>query len=209
LMLSRSGAPPRSVLITSPLAGEGKSFICWNLAILFAQQGKRVLLCDADLRRARLHKDLKMDPQSGLSTVLTGLSDDFGASAVIPVPGVPGLDLMPAGPTPPYPAELLSSDHMTKALRAWESKYDLVLLDGPPVIPVTDSVILNSIVESVILIAYHQKTPLSALERSYQMLEAVQTESNRKLNIVVNGMRELPAAGYSFDGYYDAESARA
>ncbi len=80
LMLSRSGAPPRSVLVTSPLTGEGKSFLSWNLAILFAQQGKRVLLCDANLRHPWLHRNLEVNPQVGLSTVLAGLSPDHGAS---------------------------------------------------------------------------------------------------------------------------------
>jgi polysaccharide biosynthesis transport protein len=209
LMMSRSGAPPRIVLVTSPLAGEGKSFISWNLAILFAQQGKRVLLCDADLRRPQLHKDLQIDTQMGLSTVLTGLSDDYGASALVPVPGVPGLYLMPAGPTPPYPAELLSSNHMETLLNVWKSQFDLVLLDSPPILPVTDSVVLSSFVDSVLLIARHQKTPLSALERSYQMLEAVPAESNRKINVLVNGVREQPAAGHVFYEYPGRESARA
>jgi polysaccharide biosynthesis transport protein len=209
LMMSRSGAPPRIVLVTSPLAGEGKSFISWNLAILFAQQGKRVLLCDADLRRPQLHKDLQIDTQMGLSTVLTGLSDDYGASALVPVPEVPGLYLMPAGPTPPYPAELLSSDHMETLLNVWKSQFDLVLLDSPPILPVTDSVVLSSFVDSVLLIARHQKTPLSALERSYQMLEAVPAESNRKINVLVNGVREQPAAGHVFYEYPGRESARA
>jgi capsular exopolysaccharide synthesis family protein len=197
------------VLVTSPLAGEGKSFISWNLAILFAQQGKRVLLCDADLRRPRLHRDLQVDARIGLSTVLTGISSDHGASAMIPVPEVPGLDLMPAGPTPPYPAELLSSDHMATLLKVWETKYDLVVLDAPPVMPVTDSVVLSSFVNSVLLIARHQKTPLFALERSYQMLEAVPSENGRKINVLVNGVREQPAAGHVFYEYMGSESVRA
>jgi polysaccharide biosynthesis transport protein len=209
LMMSRSGAPPRIVLVTSPLAGEGKSFISWNLAILFAQQGKRVLLCDADLRRPRLHRDLQIDVEMGLSTVLTGQSKDHGASALVQVSEVPGLYLMPAGPTPPYPAELLSSDHMETLLNVWKSQFDLVLLDSPPILPVTDSVVLSSFVDSVLLIARHQKTPLSALERSYQMLEAVPAESNRKINVLVNGVREQPAAGHMFYEYSGKASARA
>jgi succinoglycan biosynthesis transport protein ExoP len=209
LLMSRSGAPPRVVMVTSPLAGEGKSFISWNLAILFAQQGKRVLLCDADLRRPRLHRDLQIDAQIGLSTILTGLSDDHGASAMVQVSEVPGLHLMPAGPIPPYPAELLSSDHMATLLKIWESQYDLVLLDTPPVLPVTDSVVLSSFVDSVLLIARHQKTPLSALERSYQMLEAIPSENGRKINVLVNGVREQPASGHVFYEYLGTESARA
>jgi polysaccharide biosynthesis transport protein len=196
LVLSRSGAPPRSVLVTSPLAGEGKSFLSWNLAILFAQQGKRVLLCDANLRHPCLHRNLEISPQVGLSTVLAGLSLDQGASIVIPVQEVPGLFLMPSGPLPPYPAELLASDQMEALVRLWESQYDLVLIDAPPVLQFTDSVVLSSIVNSVLLMAWHGKTPLPALEKSYRMLEDVQSNGPRKINIVINGVKEQTAEGF-------------
>ena len=209
LMLSRSGTPPRSVLVTSPLAGEGKSFLSWNLAILFAQQGKRVLLCDADLRHPWLHRNLEVSPQVGLSTVLAGLSSDHGASAVIPVLEVPGLFLIPAGPLPPYPAELLASHQMAELVKAWEVQYDLVILDAPPVLQFTDAVVLSSMVNSVLLIARHQKTPLPALEKSYRMLEDVQATSGRKINIVINGMKEQPAEGFVSYQKRETEAARA
>jgi succinoglycan biosynthesis transport protein ExoP len=209
LLLSRSGAPPRSVLITSPLAGEGKSFLSWNLAILFAQQGKRVLLCDANLRHPFLHRNLEADPGSGLSTVLAGLSPDHGASVVIPVLEVPGLSLIPAGPLPPYPAELLASSQMAELLKVWESQYDLVLLDGPPLLQFTDSVVLSSMVNSVLLLARHGKTPLPALEKSYRMLEDVQAASGRKINIVVNGVKEQPAEGFAPFRQREREAAKA
>jgi succinoglycan biosynthesis transport protein ExoP len=195
LLLSRSGAPPRSVLVTSPLSGEGKSFLSWNLAILFAQQGKRVLLCDANLRHPFLHRNLEVDPLTGLSTVLAGLSLDHGASAVIPVLEVPGLFLIPAGPLPPYPAELLASSQMADLVKVWEMQYDLVLLDGPPLLQFTDSAVLSSMVNAVLLLARHGKTPLPALEKSYRMLEDVQSTSGRKINIVVNGVRDQSAGG--------------
>ena len=209
LLLSRSGAPPRSVLITSPLAGEGKSFLSWNLAILFAQQGKRVLLCDANLRHPFLHRNLEADPGSGLSTVLAGLSPDHGASVVIPVLEVPGLSLIPAGPLPPYPAELLASSQMAELLKVWESQYDLVLLDGPPLLQFTDSVVLSSMVNSVLLLARHGKTPLPALEKSYRMLEDVQSTIGRKINIVVNGVKEQPAEGFAPLRQREREAAKA
>jgi polysaccharide biosynthesis transport protein len=207
LMLSRSGTPPRSVLVTSPLAGEGKSFLSWNLAILFAQQGKRVLLCDADLRHPWLHRNLETHPQIGLSTVLADLPPDYGASAIIPVREVPGLSLIPAGPLPPYPAELLTSQHMAQLLRIWEVQYDLVILDAPPVLCFTDASVLSSMVDSVLLLARHQKTPLTALEKSYHMLEDMQATSGRKINIVVNGVKEQPVEG--FDSYQKRATAAA
>jgi polysaccharide biosynthesis transport protein len=206
LMLSRSGAPPRSVLVTSPLTGEGKSFLSWNLAIVFAQQGKRVLLCDANLRHPWLHRNLKVNPDVGLSTVLAGLSDD-GAAAIIPVQEVPGLFLLPAGPLPPYPAELLASHQMATLVKMWEVEYDLVILDAPPVLQFTDSVVLSSMVNSVLLMARHQKTPLPALEKSYRMLDDVQSSNGRKINIVINGVKEQPEEGYVLSA--QSETARA
>jgi succinoglycan biosynthesis transport protein ExoP len=188
LLLSRSGEPPRSVLVTSALEGEGKSFLSWNLAILFAQQGKRVLLCDANLRHPWLHRNLACNPAAGLSTLLTGL--DQGVSVIIPVHEVPGLFLIPAGPLPPNPTELLASHRMADLVKLWESQYDLVLLDAPPVLQVTDPVILSSLVNSVLLMAWHQKTPLPALEKSYRMLDEVHSANGRKINIVVNGVKE-------------------
>jgi Mrp family chromosome partitioning ATPase len=132
---------------------------------------------------------LETDPTAGLSTLLTGMPD-HGASVVIPVHEVPGLFLIPAGPLPPYPAELLASHRMADFVELWESQYDLVLLDAPPVLQVTDPVILSSMVDSVLLMAWHQKTPLSALEKSYRMLEEVHSTNGRKINIVVNGVKE-------------------
>jgi polysaccharide biosynthesis transport protein len=207
LMLSRSGAPPRSVLITSPLSGEGKSYLSWNLAIVFAQQGKRVLLCDANLRHPWLHRNLEVNPEVGLSTVLAGLSNEYGSAAIIPVQEVPGLFLLPAGPLPPYPAELLASHQMATLLKMWEVQYDLVILDAPPVLQFTDSVVLSSMVNSVLLLARHQKTPLPALEKSYRMLDDVQSSDGRKINIVINGVKEQPDEGYVLSA--QSEAARA
>jgi polysaccharide biosynthesis transport protein len=195
------------VLVTSALTGEGKSFRSWNLAIVFAQQGKRVLLCDANLRHPWLHRNLEVKPEVGLSTVLAGLSTDFGAAAIIPVLEVPGLFILPAGPLPPYPAELLASHQMATMVRMWEVQYDLVILDAAPVLQFTDSVVLSSIVNSVLLLAMHQKTPLPALGKSYRMLDDVQSSHDRKINIVINGVKEQPEEGYALS--VQSEAARA
>ena len=203
LLYSRQGGAPRSLLITSPLTGEGKSYLSWNLAIVFAQQGKRVLLCDANLRHPGLHRNLDLDVHEGLSTVLTNLTSDDGESVVIPVMEVPGLYVMPAGPVPPYPAELLASRRMAELVKTWETQYDLVLLDAPPVLQFTDPVVLSSMVNQVLLIGRHGRTPLPALEASYRMLEDVQSISGRKINIVVNGVREQLEEG--FNSYQQAE----
>ena len=205
LLLSNSEAPPCSLLITSPLEGEGKSFLSWNLAILFAQQGKRVLLCDANLRHPTLHRHLKTSPALGLTTLLTGHASDHGASVTIPVAELPGLFLIPAGPVHPHPAELLASHQMQKLVKVWESQYDVVLFDAPPVLQVTDSVVLGSMVDSVLLVAWHQRTPLSALESSFRLLEEVQPRGRSTINIVINGAKDY-ARSYP---YHEREVAQA
>ena len=129
--------------------------------------------------------------------MLAGISADLGDSAVIPVREVPGLSLLPAGPLAPYPAELLASHRMVNLVKAWEIQYDLVILDAPPILHFTDSVVLGSMVNSVLLMARHQKTPLSALEKSYRMLDEVQSSGERKINIVINGVKDQPDEGYA------------
>jgi polysaccharide biosynthesis transport protein len=126
---------------------------------------------------------------------------------VIPVQEVPGLFLIPAGPLPPYPAELLGSHQMADLVKMWEVQYELVIFDAPPVLQFTDAVVLSSLVNSVLLMARHQKTPLSALEKSYRMLEEVQSTNGRKINIVINGVKEQPDESYN--ALYEREAARA
>lgn len=194
LMLN-SDAPPRSLLITSPSAGEGKSFLSWNLAIVFAQQGKRVLLCDADLRNPRLHQALGYTPDRGLSTLLERPKETLDSSAILPVKEVPNLYLMPAGPLPGSPADLLASTSMASLLRMWETQYDLILLDAPPVLPFTDAVLLSSIADSVLLVAWHQRTQLTALQKSYRILDQVRSPESREIRIVITGARKDSADG--------------
>jgi Mrp family chromosome partitioning ATPase len=94
-------------------------------------------------------------------------------------------------------------------LKVWESQYDLVLLDSPPVLQVTDAVVLSSMVNSVLLMVRHQRTPLAALEKSYEMLEEVHSASGRKINIVINGVKEQPVEGRVFYEHREREVAKA
>jgi succinoglycan biosynthesis transport protein ExoP len=148
-----------------------------------------VLLCDANLRHPWLHRNLEINPAVGLSTLLAGLPD-HGASVV------------PSRCTR-YPGCFSSPpDHCRPTLRScWppiDGGFGEVVgiairsraLDAPPVLQVTDPVILSSMVNSVLLMAWHQKTPLPALEKSYRMLEEVHSANGRKINIVVNGVKE-------------------
>lgn len=191
ILLARGGAPPKVILVTSSLSGEGKSTLAANLATLLAQQGKRVLLVDADLRRPTLHNFFGVQNATGLSNLLTGRSVDSKDTAEVEVIGeieaAPGLSLLAAGPIPPYPAELLGSEQMVSLLEAWRSDFDFVVLDAAPVLPVTDSVVLAPLADQILLLARHGMTERSHLEKSFRLLRS-RTE-DVSIGIVVNAIK--------------------
>ncbi|HEX6006997.1 MAG TPA: chain length determinant protein tyrosine kinase EpsG, partial [Burkholderiales bacterium] len=119
----------RVLAIVSPETGEGRTYICANLAIVFSQLGERTLLIDADLRAPRQHRLFNVPDRIGLSTVLAGRVD---SSAAVPVPGFAGLSLLPAGAPPPNPQELLSRAGLARLLQEMQSKFDVILIDTPP-----------------------------------------------------------------------------
>lgn len=150
ILFSKAGAPPRTLAVTSSMAGEGKSTLSLNLAAAFAQQGSRVLLIEADMRRPGVAKMLSMEHATGLSNILTGSADL--ASARVRFPEVPGLSLLLAGPPPPMPSELLSSTRLTSLLQTALASYDFVILDTPPATLVTDAVLISHQVEGLVCI---------------------------------------------------------
>ncbi len=195
LLSTRGGPPPQVVLITSSLEGEGKSTLSANLAVVLAQQGKRVLLVDSDLRRPNLHVLFDASTEVGLSSVLAGqLAPDAIDPALVHVEQAPGLDVLMAGPIPAFSAELLGSGKMKRALDLWRRSYDFVILDGAPVLPVTDSVVLSSYVDTTLLVARHQNTQQQSLEHSIRTLRA-QLGSSHHIGVVLNGV-ELKADSY-------------
>lgn len=153
ILLSRSGIPPKTILFTSAVMGEGKSLTAINTAIVFAQMVDPVLLIDADLRRPRCYAALNRDNSPGLSEVLTG--GEELAKAIQPT-GVKGLYLLSAGLTPPNPTELLGSRKMREILFAAGTSFPHVLIDAPPILAVSDSVLLSTLVDSVVLVASAQ-----------------------------------------------------
>ncbi len=200
LLLSGQGAPPKVVLITSSVAGEGKSMLSLNLAALFAQQGKKALLIDADLRRPSLHRKLNVDAKEGLSSLL---ADHRGEAETLAAPietsDVPGLWLLPAGPPPPFPAELLGSPQMRQNIQLWRKHFDFIVIDGCPVLPVTDSVVLSTIADFTVLVARYKLTNRNSLERSYQLLNS--QSSGRNTGIVLNAVTRTASSYYQYYGY--------
>ena len=144
-----SGA--KVVLVTSPRPGEGKSSVAANLAVTAAQAGRNVVLIDGDLRKPQMHRSFGVRNDRGLSSVLTG--DATLSRAVKRLDAEKNLVILPAGPPPPDPAELLLSDRLGKAIDALAKAADLVVIDAPPVLPVTDSTILAQHCDAVLLAA--------------------------------------------------------
>lgn len=200
LLLSRGGAPPQTVLVTSSVAGEGKTTLSINLAILLAQHGKKVLLVDADLRRPMLQRILRTSPGRGLSSLLAGQIHNDTAADLIPLEEVPGLFVLCSGPVPPYPSELLGSDQMRHLLEKWRKEFDFILFDGAPVLPVTDSVILSELADAKLLIARFGLTERQSVERSYSLL-CGHHASDSRVSIVVNAVEQNGNPYYRYYGY--------
>src|SRR5207249_780986 len=139
VLFSAPGAPPRVILLTSAGVGEGKTFTSLNLATTLADSGSRVLLIDADLRRAGCHRAFGIVNERGLSSFLAG---QVTLAEAIRVLDAPKLSFIPAGPTPPNPAELVGSARMRDTLEQLRDEYDFVIIDSPPTLPVTDAVVL-------------------------------------------------------------------
>jgi non-specific protein-tyrosine kinase len=161
---------PRSIVVTSSLPGEGKTTTATNLAITLSQTGLRVLVVEADLRRPRVADYLGVINAVGLTSVLAGQAtlDD-----VIQRWGDGRMHVLPSGPTPPNPSELLGSQGMVKLLRQLEDRYDLVLLDAPPLLPVTDAAVLATSASGVLMVVRHGKTTREQLSRAAEALSTV------------------------------------
>jgi polysaccharide biosynthesis transport protein len=153
ILLSRSETPPKTILFTSAAAGEGKSWTVTSTAIVFAQMVDRVLLIDADLRRPRCHTALKLDKSPGLTEVLIGHEEL--ANAIQPT-SVKGLYLLSAGLTPPNPTELLGSTKMRAILAEAAASFQYVLIDSPAILPISDSVLLSSLADGVVVVVNAQ-----------------------------------------------------
>lgn len=168
LLLSTMGRPPKYILFTSATPSEGKTTISANSSIVLAQGGTRVLLIDADMRRPAVHPRFGLSSKVGLSTLLTGGST-FDETAQN-IPEVPSLDIIASGPVPPFPAELLGSQAMRDMLIQAATVYDHILIDSPPILSVTDGVILARDADAVVLVVRHGKSSKHIIRRARDLL---------------------------------------
>lgn len=193
MLLSAAGNPPKTVLVTSGQQGEGKTTTVVNTAISLAQLGLSVLIIDCDLRRPSTHKILGVDPTGGLSSYL---SRNIEIDPLIHKLQIPNLSLLPCGPIPPNPAELISSARMKDLLKEMAERFDHILIDSPPMVNVTDPVILSSMVDGVILVVHGGKSPRATVQRARQELLGV---GAKIFGVVLNNI-DLRREGY--DAYY-------
>jgi capsular exopolysaccharide synthesis family protein len=170
VLLSTAEQPPRVVLVTSSQPGEGKTSTSLNLAATLAQKGSRVLLVDADMRRPGLSKALNMPTGSGLSGILTG-AYEYDDTLLKRVSGLDTLYLLSAGSRAPNPAELLCSIKMEKLVQILRQKFDHVIIDSPPILPITDATIISTLVDGVIMVVESDKTSRAALNRACRVME--------------------------------------
>jgi capsular exopolysaccharide synthesis family protein len=168
LLLSTAGHPPKFIVLTSATPSEGKTTAATNLAAILAQRDTRVLLIDGDLRRPNIHHRFGLNGKIGLTTVLTGATKL--EETVQGVPEIPNLDILPSGPVPPFPTEMLSSGAMDAILRRCAEIYDYVVIDSPPILSVTDGVILARQADAVVLVVRHGKSSKHVVRRARDIL---------------------------------------
>jgi len=203
ILLSTAPRPPQALLVTSPQPNEGKTCTSVNLAMALAQRGDRVLIIDGDLRKPGVARHLDLDSDMGLSSLLTGA---HGVDEALRNFGpVPNLWVLPAGPTPPNPAELLSSPTMQELMRGLRLHFDHLVVDSPPSLIVTDATLLATLVDGVILVVESDATVRGALLRAQRVLESA---GGKILGAVLNKV-DLRRDGYYYYGshygrYYHA-----
>jgi len=207
VLLSSSGVQTRSILIASMVQKAGKTVTAVNLAIALAQSGRRVIIIDADMRRPQLHKVFGVDNKEGLSSYLSGES----GLSIFNAEESTYLHILTSGPVPPNPSELLSSKRLEELLRQLQADYDFIVFDSPPMIDVTDSILIGKLVDQTILIARSGVSTYESLKQADKILKSINATL---LGMVVNAVDEKKQKYYYYkyygsygDGYSDEKAS--
>ncbi len=193
--------PTRTMVITSPSPQEGKTTTAINLAIVMAEAGGRVLLIDTDMRRPRLHRSFAVPNQQGVSTVILG---NTKLEDAIKRTEIPNLDVLPCGPIPPNPSELLHTKRFAQVLEDCKARYEHIILDSPPTSAVTDPAVLGNLADGVILIVKGASTTRDAAAHARRQLVSAKC---RLLGVIVNEI-DFSNPGYGYHYYYYRKYSR-
>jgi capsular exopolysaccharide synthesis family protein len=194
ILLTGSRRTSRVILVTSSIEGEGKTTVSANLANILAQSNRRVLLVDMDMRRGTMRNRLALPFATGLSDLLAGQQQEPNVQHL---KGQPNLSVLLAGTPPPNPSELLDS-YMEQWISTWRETYDFVVLDAPPLLPVSDARIVHPWADTTILLARSGHTERAQLERSYAQLSE---QNGHFVGVVLNGLRPEDESYYGYYGY--------
>jgi len=202
IMLSTADRPPKHILVTSIAPQEGKTTTAVNLAAILAQSGHQVLLVDADLRRPRLRRIFGIETDTGLSTYLAGTSD----ITFFTPEGIEHLQVIPSGPVPPNPAELIGSRHLPDLIASLDEKFDFIVWDSPPLFAAAESLVMSKMLSGTIIVTRAGKTTYKELERGIKSIQDIEA---RVLGVVINGLDIMENMRYNYNyryySYYRAE----
>lgn len=186
----------KTIMITSSVPGEGKSFISSNLAAAFAQNNKKTLLMDCDMRLGRAHKIFEVSNKKGLSNLIIKLDDDTAYEEYIQKTDVKNLFVLPRGMVPPNPSELLSSKRFVKLIKDLKKVFDHIILDSVPVNGLSDALVISKVADKVIIVSRYGKTDIADLENTKKSLDNV---GANLAGVVINS---VPKARSKYGNYY-------
>lgn len=189
----------KTIMITSSVPGEGKSFISSNLATAFAQNNKKVLLIDCDLRLGRIHKIFEISNKKGLSSLILKLNEDTAYEEYIQKTDIKNLFVIPRGMVPPNPSELLSSKRFVKLIKDLEKVFDQIILDSVPVNGLSDALVISKVADKVLIVSRYGKTDITDLENTKRSLDNV---GAKLAGVVINS---VPKTRSKYGNYYFGE----
>lgn len=196
ILFSAADVPPRTILITSAAPAEGKTITSANIAVAMAQAGNKILLIDGDLRRPRMHRVFNVPRDRGLSNILAGTC---GIDEAIIQTTIPGIDIIPCGPVPPNPSEMLGSQSMLKIIETLRGRYDRIIIDSPPITAVTDAVIISRLVDGVLLVVRAGETHREIIKNGISLLQSANAHI---LGAILNGVNMGRDSYYYYQYYY-------
>ena len=199
----------KTILLTSPQAGDGKSFITANLAVAYAQEDKKVLVVDCDLRKGRQHEifEVMNVTSGGYSNLILNYKNDLKLKDYIVQTSNKNIDLLPTGPTPPNPVELLVSENNRKLMEELRKHYDIILLDCPPVLGLSDTMIMTKYSDANIIVVSNRKTKIEILDKAKKVF----AQANAKITgVIINRASVKDNSYYSYysNDYYGEASKK-